>query len=544
MAGWTHKLLSGSGKENMRSAYPELGNHANRLRSDAEHGALKDQAGKTSQAVRSAARPYSERSAESDAKKIVEKMCPDGSSKDPVQFWTDYVRWTMAHQPHEQGEVLEKACGALAKDPQHRSDIRFLRLIVRLADTHPAPQQLLQAVEEKGVGTTHALLYEAWALCLEKHGRYAEADEIYSRGVKRNAQPLHRLRDRHHLFQVRMQKRIAKKEGRGIPGTLPEKASLEQSASAHVAGCPRPTTALLLPNRSSQLASDGAAAAAKDSIPRGGSAKRPRDESPHELVEDRSSCNPPPRAEGEAPPKRRRFLLWPFGSAPSTHKDLGPTSATEPALEVGSSQEVQAPLTSGDCLQDGVPRALEAVAPRRESCMEMDGLESLGQMLLEERDINGERASHGKVAETSDPSNFKTLGTMQVQLPVDQLEQRGSVTFFAVDVSSQDSTSSWRVMRRYSEFSDLAGRLVAHSMYPGQPEFPRKCLAACTGASLEQRRMALEQWLQWALRHPNSKSLWAEELRQFLKAPVDSNANQVETAHSSWSLSSWLPFAR
>lgn len=123
------------------------------------------------------------------------------------------------------------------------------------------------------------------------------------------------------------------------------------------------------------------------------------------------------------------------------------------------------------------------------------------------------------------------LGALQVYLPFDQIEQRGSVTFFAIDVFPADGSRPWRVMRRYNQLNDLSSRLGGHNEYPRRPEFPRKHLLGCTGEKLEQRRFALEVWLQWAVQHPNSQGSWGQELRRFLE--VDAYAQRATSSSPS-----------
>jgi len=109
------------------------------------------------------------------------------------------------------------------------------------------------------------------------------------------------------------------------------------------------------------------------------------------------------------------------------------------------------------------------------------------------------------------------LAITSVCLPPGSIEQRGTVTFFWVEVMSE-SGSRWRVMRRYNEFLALQRQLGPSSEnLPGAP-FPGKSFLKCSGEKLEVRRRGLEIWIGMAIRNPNCAGPWLRPLRQFLEA--------------------------
>eukprot|EP00930_Biecheleria_cincta_P072833 TRINITY_DN60178_c0_g1_i1.p1 TRINITY_DN60178_c0_g1~~TRINITY_DN60178_c0_g1_i1.p1 ORF type:complete len:308 (+),score=31.45 TRINITY_DN60178_c0_g1_i1:221-1144(+) len=103
-----------------------------------------------------------------------------------------------------------------------------------------------------------------------------------------------------------------------------------------------------------------------------------------------------------------------------------------------------------------------------------------------------------------------------VRLPADAVQTRGSVTFFAIDMTMY-SGEIWRIFRRYNEFHDLNERLAKPS-HPGAP-FPGKTFMACTGRKLDERRQWLELWLQRTIERPESNGpAWLASLKQFLES--------------------------
>merc|ERR1712157_51891 len=98
-----------------------------------------------------------------------------------------------------------------------------------------------------------------------------------------------------------------------------------------------------------------------------------------------------------------------------------------------------------------------------------------------------------------------SLDVRYVHLPPDAMETRGSINFFAVDVARRDGKTC-RVMRRYKDFRNLFERLGSPS-FAGAP-FPRKHYRGCTGQRLEDRRRALETWLERMIDGPAFGGAW------------------------------------
>jgi hypothetical protein len=128
---------------------------------------------------------------------------------DLVRLWSEYAKWIAKHRPSEYVSVLARACKQLTDDPKHHDDIRFLRLWIQFADSQGkvATHTFFGSLEEQGIGTRHALLYEAWAASLETKRLFLQADAVYTRGIKRSAQPLTRLQTRATEFRNRMARR-------------------------------------------------------------------------------------------------------------------------------------------------------------------------------------------------------------------------------------------------------------------------------------------------------------------------------------------------
>jgi hypothetical protein len=139
----------------------------------------------------------------------------DGAhSEDYLQFWCEYVKWSAeAYGAKMESKLLARAVDALssvAMSPCIRDDSRHLRLWVRYAATVHQPQEIFEQLEAKGIGRSHALLYEAWASTLERRHAFAEAMNVYDLGVERGAAPIERLEERRDSFRQRQTRRASR----------------------------------------------------------------------------------------------------------------------------------------------------------------------------------------------------------------------------------------------------------------------------------------------------------------------------------------------
>lgn len=134
----------------------------------------------------------------------------------------------------------------------------------------------------------------------------------------------------------------------------------------------------------------------------------------------------------------------------------------------------------------------------------------------------------GGLGDASSPAR-RLDGGFCVRLPEQALEVHNGITYFAVDVfPDTDNVAPWRVMRRYTEFHDLARgvnrdvgwqrwrpRSVDRSCFALSP-FPMKLPKACRGKALTARRLQLEQWLNRLVTQHSWHSHSGDHLCRFL----------------------------
>ena len=103
---------------------------------------------------------------------------------------------------------LRKRCVMrFASDAHYASDERLLGELLMLVDAAPAPLEIFDALEATPFGRRLAHFWIAWAWSAEAEGRYAESQQLYSRGLSAGAAPRDSLQTEEGRFKLRMASR-------------------------------------------------------------------------------------------------------------------------------------------------------------------------------------------------------------------------------------------------------------------------------------------------------------------------------------------------
>ncbi|EFA84583.1 putative protein serine/threonine kinase [Heterostelium album PN500] len=153
-----------------------------------------------------------------------EKELSEYKGEDPLDIWSRYVRWVQqsfigGNMKKELIVLLERCTSMFVNNEKYRNDQRYMKLWIIYADMCRDPIEIFNYLETNKIGLTLSLFYEAKAIIYENKSNYQMADQSYQLGLKRQAQPLDRLKKRHDDFQRRMVVAMSKsaKEGGIIP---------------------------------------------------------------------------------------------------------------------------------------------------------------------------------------------------------------------------------------------------------------------------------------------------------------------------------------
>jgi checkpoint serine/threonine-protein kinase len=96
---------------------------------------------------------------------------------DPLALYDSFVKWIFAEYPREHLassgliELLEEATRRYKGDSSYKSDLRYLKLWRLYASLVDKPSVVYKFILTNGIGTVYALLFEDYALALERDGR-------------------------------------------------------------------------------------------------------------------------------------------------------------------------------------------------------------------------------------------------------------------------------------------------------------------------------------------------------------------------------------
>jgi len=126
---------------------------------------------------------------------------------DPLEHWLSYIKFYQESFPsdtHEQFLLMERCTRALIKMRQYANDDRFIGVCAKYADKTKDPMTVFKYLHQEKIGTESALLWIAWAFVAERDNDFQFAEQIFKKGISKNAQPLQLLKNRHRQFERRM----------------------------------------------------------------------------------------------------------------------------------------------------------------------------------------------------------------------------------------------------------------------------------------------------------------------------------------------------
>lgn len=98
--------------------------------------------------------------------------------EDPLSAYDDFIKWTSRTFPendHGSGliQLLEEVTRKFKDDARYSGDLRYLKLWCSYAKMTEKPALVYAYLVKREIGCVYGLLWEEYALVLEKEGRYA-----------------------------------------------------------------------------------------------------------------------------------------------------------------------------------------------------------------------------------------------------------------------------------------------------------------------------------------------------------------------------------
>ena len=126
---------------------------------------------------------------------------------DPLVYWLSYIKFCQDSFPANTRQsflIMERCVRALVKMEQYSNDDRFVGVCAKYADKTKEPGAIFKYLHQQKVGSRTALFWIAWAFVAEKDNDFPFAEQVFKKGISKNAKPLHMLKVRHKQFQRRM----------------------------------------------------------------------------------------------------------------------------------------------------------------------------------------------------------------------------------------------------------------------------------------------------------------------------------------------------
>jgi hypothetical protein len=138
---------------------------------------------------------------------ILESKSPESSTECILDCYVKYFKWIRDTFPSDCTRalaLLERCTCDLSHEEKYKNDIRFVKLWIEYADSVRTPGEIFSYMQSNKIGTQLSIFWIAWAFVAEKLENYKLTDQIFQKGLKKQAEPKDVLQKRYQQFQRRM----------------------------------------------------------------------------------------------------------------------------------------------------------------------------------------------------------------------------------------------------------------------------------------------------------------------------------------------------
>jgi len=191
-------------------------------------------------------------------------------SNELLVVYMSYFKWikdTFPSSQERQLALLERATCELKENEDLKNDVRFVKMWIEYADMVRTPGEVFSFMQSNKIGERVALFWVAWAFVAEKAENFKLTDQIFQKGIRKNAEPKDLIAKRYKHFQRRMASTLQRMADAGADVAA---AAAAATAQAEAAGEDRAPLARLSRARGTGSQRSGAALASSASGPLGG----------------------------------------------------------------------------------------------------------------------------------------------------------------------------------------------------------------------------------------------------------------------------------
>ncbi|KAK1555963.1 hypothetical protein Q3G72_033908 [Acer saccharum] len=139
--------------------------------------------------------------------KLIEAI-DDYKGEDPLQPWLECMKWVQEAFPAGGDSsgllvIYEQCVRKFWHSEHYKNDLRYLKIWLEYAENCVDAEVIYSFLDANDIGQTHSEYYIAYALLLESKSKMKAANDMFSLGISREAQPIEKLKDAYKKFLAR-----------------------------------------------------------------------------------------------------------------------------------------------------------------------------------------------------------------------------------------------------------------------------------------------------------------------------------------------------
>lgn len=180
-------------------------------------------------------------------------------SMDPLATWLEFLTWIENNYPNlppqsRYVETLQALTKTFVTNPdlktRYKNDERLISVWLKYANMCEDPSEVFTFMDTNGIGSEDATFHIQWATYLEARQDYKAADAVLQLGVKREAQPLEKMKTAYDYYSHRFAKFLRQQFAMGGNSSTrqtptqrePQRAAFNPMTSSMVKSQNRPLT--------------------------------------------------------------------------------------------------------------------------------------------------------------------------------------------------------------------------------------------------------------------------------------------------------------
>ncbi|KAF7141960.1 hypothetical protein RHSIM_Rhsim06G0001700 [Rhododendron simsii] len=127
---------------------------------------------------------------------------------DPLHPWLECIKWVQEAFPPG-GDcsglvvIYEQCVRTFWHEDRYKNDLRYLKVWLEYAENCADAEVIYNFLEANKIGQAHSIFFISYALHMESKNKIRTANEVFNRGMSRDAQPIEKLKAAYKKFLAR-----------------------------------------------------------------------------------------------------------------------------------------------------------------------------------------------------------------------------------------------------------------------------------------------------------------------------------------------------